>query len=99
MIDKIVYCTTTVIGIGMLLGPLWLLQISMTSVTSDWYLLTVVSAFTVGFTVLLGLVAVAQPFEVLAATAAYSAVLMVYLQIGSARPGALAPVNATIGPM
>ena len=74
----------------MLLAPLWLLQMSLQQgANSQWHILTIVSAFVVGFAILLAFVAVAQPFEVLAATAAYSAVLMVYLQIGSSscQPG------------
>ena len=68
----------------MLLTPLWLLQSSIGSgYNSEWNILTIVTAFIIAFAILLSMVAVAQPFEVLAATAAYSAVLMVYMQINS----------------
>ena len=45
------------------------------------YRLGVITLFIAIFTGLLSLITVAKPFEVLGATAAYSAVLMIYLQL------------------
>lgn len=65
----------------MLVGPLWLLQ--WISARGQNVRLSVISAFLIGFTLLLSMVTVAKPFEVLAASAAYAAVLMVFMQLGS----------------
>lgn len=51
--------------------------------TNNTKRLGVITAFILLFTSLLASATVAKPFEVLAATAAYSAVLMVFLQIGN----------------
>ncbi|SPO07123.1 uncharacterized protein DNG_09817 [Cephalotrichum gorgonifer] len=66
-------------GLGLLLGPMWWLQF----VRNPVYRLGVITGFVLLFTGLLASATVARPFEVLAATAAYSAVLMVFLQIGA----------------
>lgn len=70
----------------MLIGPLWLLQYVYIEQPDLKSCLKIITGFLVGFTVLLSVVAVARPFEVLAATAAYGAVLMVFMQLGN--PGA-----------
>ena len=85
-IDKFVTCVTIGLGLIMLIAPLWLLQY----VDSDMGRLRIITCFLVGFTFLLSILVVARPFEVLAATAAYGAVLMVFMQLGgpgSARGG------------
>jgi hypothetical protein len=66
-------------GLAMLIGPLWILE----SIADSKTRLGVITAFVVAFTVLVSSVTVAKHFEVLAATAAYAAVLMVFLQFGS----------------
>jgi len=75
------FVTTVLIfsGILLLLGPMWTLQY----MTNNTKRLGVITAFILLFTSLLASATVAKPFEVLAATAAYSAVLMVFLQIGN----------------
>ena len=70
----------------MLIGPLWWLQRTIHSWSPEG-LLGVITGFIGLFTFLLGTVTVAQPFEVLAATAAYAAVLMVFLQITGGSSG------------
>lgn len=66
----------------MLVGPLWWLQ--HLSVHNDLkILLGVITGFLVFFTILISILTVARPFEVLAATAAYGAVLMVFMQIST----------------
>lgn len=82
-IDKIVTFATIAIGLAMLLAPLWLLQCVTSRDISKTTTLGTITAFIVGFSGLLSIVAVAKPFEVLAATAAYAAVLMVFMQMQS----------------
>ena len=79
--DKFVTCIIIGLGLGMLIGPLWLLQ-HFTNGQSDSQLrLTIITACLVAFTLLLTVITVAKPFETLAATAAYGAVLMVFMQL------------------
>ncbi|KAG4436525.1 hypothetical protein IFR05_007999 [Cadophora sp. M221] len=82
-IDRFV--TVLIVGIGtvMLLAPMWILQALDRSVLK----LAVITVFVVVFLGLVSYATVAKPFETLAATAAYSAVLMVFLQLGSSTGG------------
>ncbi|KAL9076301.1 MAG: hypothetical protein Q9161_001017 [Pseudevernia consocians] len=82
VIDKAVTFVTMVIGVAMLVGPLWWLQHLSTHNNLEARL-AVITGFLVFFTLLLSILTVAQPFEVLAATAAYGAVLMVFMQISN----------------
>lgn len=64
--DKVVTLLIISTGLAMLIGPLWILE----SISNDSKKrLGVITAFVVGFTVLLSSVTVAKHFEVLAATA------------------------------
>ncbi len=63
----------------MIVGPLWWLQ----NLAAQKARLAVITGFLVVFTFLLSILTVARPFEVLAATAAYGAVLMVFMQISN----------------
>lgn len=83
MIDKFVTCVTLAIGLAMLIAPLWLLRYVYAEGPDLTKRLGVITAFICGFTGVLSFVAVAKPFEVMAATAAYGAVLMVFMQIGA----------------
>ena len=74
--DKFVTCITIALGLAMLIGPLWLLQHFTTA------RLVIITVFLVVFTLLLTIITVAKPFETLAASAAYGAVLMVFMQLG-----------------
>ena len=65
----------------MLIGPLWLLQHVSAVQPNTRQRLIVITAFLIGFTIMMGIVTTARPFEVLAATAAYGAVLMVFMQL------------------
>lgn len=66
----------------MLIAPLWLLQ-HLSSEKNDLKTrLIVITAFMVAFTIMIIVVTVAKPYETLAATAAYGAVLMVFMQLG-----------------
>ena len=70
-----------VLSVAMLVGPLWWLQhLSIQNVEAR---LAVITGFLLSFTILLSILTVARPFEVLNATAAYGAVLVVFMQIGS----------------
>lgn len=79
-IDKSVTFVTMVLGVAMLVGPLWWLQ-QLSSQENLKSRLAVITGFLIIFTILISILTVARPFEVLAATAAYGAVLMVFMQI------------------
>ncbi|KAI1329058.1 hypothetical protein F5Y16DRAFT_367292 [Xylariaceae sp. FL0255] len=64
---------------AMLIAPLWILD-SLSSLRLKLVVITVFVILCLGF---LSLTALGRPFEKLAATAGYSAVLVVFLQIGS----------------
>ncbi|KAL8996296.1 MAG: hypothetical protein Q9188_006605 [Gyalolechia gomerana] len=86
-IDKFVTSVTIGLGLAMLIAPLWLLQYVYAEQPDLKARLKVITGFLVGFTVFLSVVAVAKPFEVLAATAAYGAVVTVFMQLGSSGSG------------
>ncbi len=65
------------VGLGMLLGPLWVLEVYSTS--SNQVRLGVITGFITLFFVLVAVATTARIFDALAAAAAYSAVLMVFL--------------------
>ncbi|GJN72575.1 hypothetical protein PLIIFM63780_006637 [Purpureocillium lilacinum] len=76
--DAFVTFTVIAAGLMLLLGPMWWLQFVADPVKR----LGIITGFVLLFTGLLASATVAKPFEVMAATAAYTAVLMVFLQIG-----------------
>ena len=67
----------------MLVGPLWGLQYVSTAESGLHNRLTVITVFIITFTIMISILTVAIPFETLAATAAYGAVLMVYMQLSN----------------
>lgn len=69
----------SVVGLAMLVGPLWILD----KVQNTEQQLGVITSFIVLFFVLVSVATKAKIFESLAAAAAYSAVLMVFLQMGN----------------
>lgn len=73
------FTDTTVVtgGLTMLLAPLWWLEFTSSSVTR----LEIISGFVCMFALVMMLATVNRPFEVVASAAAYSAVLMVFMQI------------------
>ena len=71
--DSVTIC----LGVAMLLGPMWWLE----WISSDVKRLTIITCFIVVFAIGLRAISRAQPFEILAATAAYAAVLMVFMQV------------------
>ncbi|KAK1521062.1 hypothetical protein CABS01_05567 [Colletotrichum abscissum] len=75
------FASTVIIAIGvlMLITPIWILQ-ALTELKPK---LAVITVFIFVFLLVLSLAMVAKPFEALGATAAYAAVLMVFLQIQS----------------
>lgn len=83
VLDKFVTCAVMILGLAMLIGPLWWLQHLSAHQPNLQARLEVITGFLVVFTILLSILTVAKPFEVLAATAAYGAVLMVFMQLGS----------------
>jgi hypothetical protein len=68
-----------IVGLGMLIGPIWALY----EVEPSSRRLAIISGFIVAFYVLVVIATTAKLFESLAAVAAYSAVLMVFMQIQS----------------
>ena len=76
-IDSFIATFIISLGLIMLIAPLWILAFLGGLVQR----LGVISAFIVLFVALVSITTVAKPFESLAAAAAYSAVLMVFLQI------------------
>lgn len=66
------------VGLGMLLGPLWVLEVFNSS-RGD-VRLGIITGFIALFFVLVAVATTARIFDALAAAAAYSAVLMVFLQ-------------------
>ena len=81
--NKFVTCTTLAIWLAMLIGPLWMLQFGTTKGFSTRDRLLIITLFLVAFAVLVSVMTVARPHEVLGATAAYGAVLMVFMQLRS----------------
>ncbi|KAL7792735.1 hypothetical protein V8C43DRAFT_282327 [Trichoderma afarasin] len=77
-LDLFVSLTTTMIGLAMLVTPLWILQ-STTNLQSKLIIITI---FIIVFLLVLSFGMVAKPFEALGATAAYAAILMVFMQLG-----------------
>ncbi|KAL6816727.1 hypothetical protein V8C40DRAFT_269178 [Trichoderma camerunense] len=77
-LDFFVSLITTIIGLAMLVTPLWILQ-STTNLQSKLIIITV---FIIVFLLVLSFGMVAKPFEALGATAAYAAILMVFMQLG-----------------
>lgn len=64
-------------GLAMLLIPLWLLD----HYTDSKVRLGIITAFMVAFMCIMSTATINRPFEVVASTAAYAAVLMVFMQI------------------
>ena len=78
-IEKVSGSTIAIVGLGMLVGPLWILYVFNQS--SGWIRLGIITGFIILFFVLLAVATTARVFDALAAAAAYSAVLMVFLQL------------------
>lgn len=76
-IDAFASGVIVIVGLTMLLTPVWILQ----ALNSLLWKLVVISIFIFIFLVTMSFTMVAKPFEALGATAAYAAVLMVFLQI------------------
>ncbi|KAF2498492.1 hypothetical protein BU16DRAFT_548249 [Lophium mytilinum] len=67
------------LGFGMLLGPMWWLNF----VTNNTKRLSIITGFVLLSMVIMSLATVNRPLEVVAATAAYAAVLTVFMQLGA----------------
>ncbi|KAH0544937.1 hypothetical protein FGG08_001017 [Glutinoglossum americanum] len=92
LLDRLVYGTTVLLAVAMLIAPLWWLN----SVTNNTIRLGIITGFVHVFAAILGGVTIAKPFETMAATAGvlwlmrstprvdrYAAVLMVFMQNNS----------------
>jgi hypothetical protein len=73
------FTTTSIIltGLIMLLAPMWWLEFTSASEVR----LGIITGFIVAFMSIMSVATETRPFEVVAATAAYAAVLMVFMQI------------------
>jgi hypothetical protein len=73
------FTTSSIITIGlvMLLAPMWWLEFTSTSTVR----LGIITGFICAFISIMSMATTNRPFEVVAATAAYAAVLMVFMQI------------------
>lgn len=78
-VERFSSTVVSAIGLGMIIGPIWALY----EVGPSSARLGIISAFIVVFYILVGIATTARVFESLAAVAAYSAVLMVFMQIKS----------------
>jgi hypothetical protein len=76
-IDTFSSCAIVIVDLTMLLTPVWILQ----ALNNLLWKLDVISIFVFIFLVTMTFNMVAKPFEALGATAAYAAVLMVFLQM------------------
>ncbi|KAF2968578.1 hypothetical protein GQX73_g4999 [Xylaria multiplex] len=74
------FASAIIVSLGaiLLLAPLWILYVLERSALK----LAVITIFITTFLVILSFIMVAKPFEALGVTAAYAAVLMVFLQFG-----------------
>ena len=70
-------------GLAMVLAPLWILQAISTHNAGLWVRLLVISLFLIAFTLIVASITTSRAVEILGATAAYGAVLMVYVQVGT----------------
>lgn len=66
-----------ILGMGLLMGPIWWLD----AVNDSTIRLGIITGFLAVFMALMSLATVNRPFEVVASSAAYAAVLMVFMQI------------------
>lgn len=78
-IDAFINVVIISVGMAMLIAPIWILEFLSRQTTK----LGTITGFIVAFLAMISYASSAKPFEVLAATAAYSAVLMVFLQLGT----------------
>lgn len=76
-LDVFASILVVLVGLCFLFAPMWWLAF----VSNQVYRLAIITVGVTVFAVWLGVAAGPRPFEVLAGSAAYSAVLMVYLQV------------------
>ncbi|KAF2019875.1 hypothetical protein BU24DRAFT_128329 [Aaosphaeria arxii CBS 175.79] len=76
-LDNLSTGSIIILGLCMLLGPMWWLEFVSNSIIR----LTIITVFLACFMGSMALATVNRPFEVVASSAAYAAVLMVFMQI------------------
>ncbi|KXJ90745.1 hypothetical protein Micbo1qcDRAFT_226750 [Microdochium bolleyi] len=79
--DGFVSAVIVLVGVSMLIVPIWILR--CLSPSSQDMMLLVITVFVFVFLLVLSFFMATKPFEALGATAAYAAVLMVFLQVGA----------------
>jgi hypothetical protein len=80
--EEVLAAVVITVGLVMIIAPLWILEF----VTGSVQRLGIITAFIVLFLVIVASICASKPFETLAGTAGYSAVLMVFLLIGTPPP-------------
>jgi hypothetical protein len=78
--ERFTTASIILIGLVMLLAPMWWLEFTSASKVR----LGVITGFICAFISIMSVATSNKPFEVVAATAAYAAVLMVFMQIDGA---------------
>ena len=94
-LDRFTNTLILVLGLALLFGPTWWLD----AVTNDDHRLAIITSFIGFITFVVWAAAGQRPFEILAATAAYAAVLMVFLQSNNTRSGGSGAIGAKSIPM
>ncbi|KAL1882806.1 hypothetical protein Daus18300_000444 [Diaporthe australafricana] len=77
--DRFSSAVIVAIGVAMLITPIWILQ-ALESLPTK---LGTITAFVSVFLVVVSMIMVSKPLEALSATAAYTAILMVFVQVGT----------------
>lgn len=75
--ERLTNATIIFVGLVMLLAPMWWLE----NVSNSETRLKIITGFVCIFIIMMTTATINRPFEVVAATAAYAAVLMVFMQI------------------
>ena len=71
---------TMILGVTMLVGPLWLLQNPPDQLSLEARF-AIISGFLIAATIVLSMLTVGRPLEVLAGTAIYAAVYAIFMQV------------------
>ena len=87
LIDRSINCLIMVVGLGMLVGPIWWLQYLSADQIDFESCLEAITTCVVLFAAFLNIVSNARVFEILAASAAYTAALVVFVQLLSSSSG------------
>ena len=82
LIDKARTFMITILGVAMLVGPLWWLQKPPDQLSSEARF-AIISGFLVAAIIVLSMLTVGRPLEILAGTAVYAAVLAIFTRVNT----------------